>query len=848
MGKIKNIFCLSVLCCVFASCSWQIPEKISVKTQAEYNFSIGSFTQDLGNNFSATELFKNMGVKKSRVYDYYPGKKDSKKQQFYMRVPLLEIPIDFSSFFKSSSIAESVEGMSFSQEIEIPSVDINVSQKIDVSEISRTINSGMKISGPIANGHVSFALSFDSISYSSGYMTIQCSGIPDGVSVTINNESESRTASFSSGIAKINISNYSFYEDSMSIAFSEIYNLNYVGSIDAESQIQKAQGVTNDFEITVPFNVNFRTGSKNDTFESCTVKEGVLFTELKMPADWINVSIEYEMSTSGGMAVSSSRTPDLRNEISLAGQQITSGDTNIAVIMYLNFDNASFSFGKNPEFKTNAEIDSFSKIAINLKDIKTVLGEEENFSDTMMETVKSITLGSSGLTGTYVNTLPAGNDIQLIASSSFLGLNDGQGVLSSCIEDGKFSVMSPAGTEKYVKIEKKPSKPNEYNSWDISMELRFPGYTKENPSRLELTDVAPFSKYKVALSVEPETNWKQMVIVTNDMTQKDISPLGFNLNTAFGSINETLGVDFASQLQIHSVPVYLYCTKPKLNEGYADPFAETQFMGAIKMYIGSLEDKKPVLNSENKPEEEVFFADGTEKQVIPYVSVPNVEIKDNVVITDIAMFNHSNQKNDIAHLINNVGAGNDIFIDFDVSFANKASEKTITVTPEMLDGTSSAASIGVFAIIVIPLEFDVNNDNINIDMQKLMGLDEASNDIFGRTSASDTTIIDNISGIIRSVSINYESDILPFYSTPDIILRVDLGYETTPIEAGMQAGTISIDAGDIDMLLENYPATPKMSCIIKKNSRFSIPRATKMGIGFNMKICTDGTIDVMGGN
>ena len=81
--------------------------------------------------------------------------------------------------------------------------------------------------------------------------------------------------------------------------------------------------------------------------------------------------------------------------------------------------------------------------------------------------------------------------------------------------------------------------------------------------------------------------------------------------------------------------------------------------------------------------------------------------------------------------------------------------------------------------------------------------------------------------------------------TPKVSSIVDLGCGTTPVEAGLQGGTIQISAGEIDKMLENYPASPKTSCIIKKNSKFSIPRVTKMSLGLSLKICTDGTIDIM---
>ena len=42
MKKIAGILICIALAFTFAACSWEIPEKVSVKTNADYNFALGN--------------------------------------------------------------------------------------------------------------------------------------------------------------------------------------------------------------------------------------------------------------------------------------------------------------------------------------------------------------------------------------------------------------------------------------------------------------------------------------------------------------------------------------------------------------------------------------------------------------------------------------------------------------------------------------------------------------------------------------------------------------------------------------------------------------------------------------
>ena len=42
-----KLFVLAAAIPVIVSCNWKIPESVSVKTDAEYNFTIGTFSEKL---------------------------------------------------------------------------------------------------------------------------------------------------------------------------------------------------------------------------------------------------------------------------------------------------------------------------------------------------------------------------------------------------------------------------------------------------------------------------------------------------------------------------------------------------------------------------------------------------------------------------------------------------------------------------------------------------------------------------------------------------------------------------------------------------------------------------------
>ena len=72
----KNIklFVMAVAVLLIVSCSWKIPESVSVKTDAEYNFTIGTFSEKLSKYLSVDTLTEQIESSSSDVsfdvYDY----------------------------------------------------------------------------------------------------------------------------------------------------------------------------------------------------------------------------------------------------------------------------------------------------------------------------------------------------------------------------------------------------------------------------------------------------------------------------------------------------------------------------------------------------------------------------------------------------------------------------------------------------------------------------------------------------------------------------------------------------------------------------------------------------------
>lgn len=120
--KLRFIFFSLLFSVILLSCGWQIPEKISVKSNASYNFTTGEIDTKLNDSLNFDELIKPDENSEFTVYNYLP---DGKSRQFVMRMAVADIPIDLES-----SINEAIKDLSFTQEIKVPSIAFSSQTKI----------------------------------------------------------------------------------------------------------------------------------------------------------------------------------------------------------------------------------------------------------------------------------------------------------------------------------------------------------------------------------------------------------------------------------------------------------------------------------------------------------------------------------------------------------------------------------------------------------------------------------------------------------------------------------------------------------------------------------------------
>lgn len=150
--KLRFIFFSLLFSVILLSCGWQIPEKISVKSNASYNFTTGEIDTKLNDSLNFDELIKPDENSEFTVYNYLP---DGKSRQFVMRMAIADIPIDLESSFNESSINEAIKDLSFTQEIKVPSISFSSQTKIPLVDFS-----GVPINGdiPLNNLEFSFTL------------------------------------------------------------------------------------------------------------------------------------------------------------------------------------------------------------------------------------------------------------------------------------------------------------------------------------------------------------------------------------------------------------------------------------------------------------------------------------------------------------------------------------------------------------------------------------------------------------------------------------------------------------------------------------------------------------------
>lgn len=842
MNKVKLLFITAAVFGITA-CNFQVPEKISVKTNADYNFNVGTISKSFEDTISFTDVLSDdkIGIENAHVYDYFPGEADANVQQYLFKLPLMEIPVDISKYYNNSGVASAIQGMSFEKEIEIPTVKVENTTDADVSTINNVINTAFSFGGVAApgDGTATFGATFESITYKTGTIVVEMipelSGTAaDGATVTL---AGSKSGTFQAGKAIINIDNFTI-TPGMKITFSSGVYGTFKGTISNGSKIKEAKGVT--YANLAPMALSSST-TLPDKFVSATVGQGALDTAINI--NWPGTTVSYNVATTGALNASGT------GSINLAGKTITPGTVNINASVTLVFNNATINFDKNPTIDVKTNIQQFTEVTINASDITTNVNKEDEFTSALLDSVKKIKIVSSGLKGTYTNTFPAGNDIKVIGNSQFFGITNGASTLESGKTDAEFTpIMSPSGFSSEitpVPIANHDPSNGKYGKWDFAVDVQFQGST---PGCITVRNVKPEEKYKIAINFTPELNWEYVDIIPPSNTNNaDTKSLGVSFASLFTSVNDTLGFDFGSKIEIDSIPVYIRAEKPDVGNS----FNNLNFTGNVKLFYGKDDGAGniTVLKKDGANIEKNIISGGTQIQFVP--GIPEMEMKDKSLITDISSYRYS-VKEDLADILNktlDLSEG-ELYVDYDVGLAG-GDGNAIRITKDQCEGDASG-SICVNAFIILPMKFKVKSgdDPLLIEFQKLIGND--GSDLFGRSEASSVMgeDLDDYTSVINSCGFKYAAKKLPFYSRDCLYLQFGIFSDSTPQLCDISKGEITVTGENIRKMMsgDSYPYAPVANIYLKPHGVFSLARTLDVEMNITLKLSTDGTVTVMGGN
>ena len=920
MKKIAGILICIALAFGFIGCSWQIPQKVSVKTDADYNFALGNFEKDFSENLNVSKIIGDLQLPNNgKVYDYWPNKQGD-TQKFLMYMPLQEIPIDIGSYFDKGSLADSIKNISFEKEIEVPEVSFSFPVEFKLDDVNTEINKQFVLAGLIQNYNASqfgaiLKQVADSVTYEKGVLVVKAYAIDSSYIDALNNgtatiqsliNEDNVYTSYSGGSVSITSGNqapltgyfyngqaslaipskgFDFISDDINISFSDIpipNNFSYqplvfVAKMDTNQpyQIKKISGIGN--AITIPSvsidkKIDSLESLKDSGVEECTIGEGSIDLDFDIPSEWKNVTISYGITLSGGIEATSgnctaaSGSSNNVGSIDLSGTSVKAEEINVSAAVALTIAGATIDFTKPPAISFDSNISRIETVTVKLSDTNLSISDSQALPDEVLDILTEIELKQCGITGTYTNTLPEGNEITFTVSSDFIGLESITKTIEGGKEDAELKILTPVDEEgnpviRKIKLAKNPSASDEFNAFDFDVNVALPG---GEPNKVTVRNVAPGSTYKLAIDITPVIDWKSVTINTENLElPSDKIGTGFDPSTIFNSINDVLGEGFSDNIEIPECNLYLYITKPEISA-----LANLSFSGSeISMYYGD-SDKNQLTGTEKTPilsaTEEITFAnaaptfdiikgdDGSEIVTSKLKTAPG-DITLKVPLSSI-----------LTSLSSSGSEEKQLCVDYSLSLSGAEKGEFTIENDDDTFNLDQSGSIGIYAVIELPLSFEVAA-NSTIDLKKLINKDDSSEnsetseddnkDLFGRSEASGFDEIEKYLKIIDTAEIKYRLDSFPIETTDDINFVIAMGDDSRDITKTLKFNTddtepIVINNEEVMQLLDMYPLKLQTAEVVfPKTTAISIPRTKKLDINLQIGISTNGEpIEIFGGN
>lgn len=906
-----KLFVLAAAIPVIVSCNWKIPESVSVKTDAEYNFTIGTFSEKLSKYLSVDTLTEQMESSSSdvsfNVYDYYPESDRQKiasggtaSQKFLVDFSLQEIPIDIGSYLDKMDFADQLKGMSFDQTFDVPDLSVSsFEEPINLSDINKKIRENADlnfrditiphgINGtlseeqcPSQNVTVN-APEFTALEFYSGslVLTIICNeptvvstnlkiSLLDGDDKEITSVSNidlfTKSEIFLPLAGKTLVPKMKLKVSGTSSGGISGNNSTYSisASFSDDSTISRATGLTMSIDpVSINQAVKIET---EDAFVSCEIgdksetEKSILSITTKLPDGWTGVTADRKINLSGA---------------------ITAADA--------KFDKT----GESDEYLIKRTLllngKTYSK-----KETGGVLSGDINVGGTI-----NISLNNADI------VLPNGEAPKIMISTSCSITK----VTSMTIDLSKYE--SPIETN----IEVNEDLPSEVSDFIETINLKPSGMNVSYYNTLPEGNDIGFTVKSSFFGIADKTDTMTGGTGTADEPSGKMEFLGEGktVNTASENI-----IDFSAEMEFpgktEKNPDYVTLKNIEIGQSYAvgvtvEPVFDWESITlktastAVKGNVDTGLNVSEIFKSLTDELGDDSFISRIELTQIPlylYSIVPSViedftftgelsaaaydaednlvgekiEITDNFIISKPVLpaleFNAadsivtgfgdtSHHSTNIADLFNAHASGN-IKIDYDFQLGKSdagSSDPTIEIKKADLGGLDEdSVSIRLHARLVLPLELSVarldenSNEPVVIDIMKLMDL-EPGDDLFSRSEPTDLDDMEKYIDAIDSAGIRYsvKNNVLQSDKVPYIELDTqDDSLQNEKYNISFSTGTLNIEIDDMKDILRSYPFSPTVKLEIPVGI-YRIPREAEAGVGLSVYIKTDGTVNLFGGD
>lgn len=906
MKKISK-FVFSVFVFILFSCKYEIPEKVTLVTDANYAFTIGDFSKSLSEYLSVEKIKEYVNSSddskiKYSVYDYNPpsnAKSEKPMQNYLIDMTIAEIPVDIGSYLEKMDFSGlDSEGITLGQKIEIPDLaerhettnitfpdiaqkfeneTINIINDLPLAEISISVDSAQTIKTKIQKPDFKTATFYEGGiilnilrtkgSSSADFRTdftfelLSDDGkiLSKAQNIDISSGDENCVFDLKGSTISSNL-NLKIYGDVSGGNAGNICNYSLNAKFSPGTKFSKITGFTDEIGDSGEVEQYIKL-STDETFVKCEISNGSLELVSKKPDGWSGVTAKFSDSGSISGAL---ELPEGRNLVSVE-------DSSAFVHKKLDLAGSTYTKETDPDGKITFK----DKISFSCSDATLVFPDGEQPQVTL-ETVCNIAKASyvvldlsskedllhfrketpfSDDITNYVEEMTLVNSgMEISYKNTLPRVSDGDNTIALEVVSDLLKINDTDESKKTLQPQKSETlRSLSPDGQEIIVQPKNEKIDFDIKLVLPREDGMP-ENYAVLKNVELNGAYEISVTAKPVFDWKNVKLKSQSIDDSKKSGEEDTELSFDKLFS---------ALKDELGEESA--FIDNVKLEHFPLYIYFQKPELQALSGMDfSGNISLKTSENNSVQVLKgqKIESKNVELlemdKDGVVISEFSEKNASGHA-DIAELFNN-SKSETIKLDYDVQFGGL--DEAIVITKENYEALKATAenkdipvSIKVSARLVVPLALkldapDSEGNKTTLNILKLAKI-ESDDDLFGRSEATSLEDIEKYIDLIQSTNLIYEvHNGLFSYSekgkSGSILFETNLTNVKIPeYTISLQKGNTKIYTEDVKNMLQTYPFVPKIILTLPDGT-LQISRNAEFRINLAVKIHANGKVTIFG--